>query len=424
MNNNDDQRLKDSIYRLFEVTPVPTIFTYPDGNLEYVNPALKKMLGYDGDEIYASNVVITHHQDLQLNERIRQQLNQPPFEPVQIEKRYKHKRGHTVYAQLNVVAQPDENDRVVRYISQLVDLTSIKKLYAAEVLLNKLVDQSNDAIYIVDPRFGQILNSNKPAYEMLGYSKEELLSMTVSDINPQYVTQLNWKDKIESIKRRESNVYESVLQKKDGTIFPTEVSVSYVELNQQSYILSIVRDISDRKEKELESLELANLDPLTQLPNRRVLDTKLREIFQQADEQEHMVGLIFIDIDDFKDINDRYGHSEGDIVLANIAKRLTHSLRQSDLVARIGGDEFLAVINGVSNKEHLNTLVTKLSNEFCFPFKTESRMLNVDVSIGVSIYPYDSHDPVALIRYADEAMYQAKKNLGTSIRQYGSSVDK
>ena len=164
MKDNTPQ-LEKTIYRLFEVTPVPMALSFPDGKLEYVNPALKKMLGYAGDEIYSKEVKITHLEDLHLNEALRKKLTLNPFDPIQVEKRYKHKLGHTIFVQLNIVAQPDNDKLIKRYISQLIDLTTIKKSDSAEILLNHLVNKSNDAIYVVEPKYGQILNCNQLAHQ-------------------------------------------------------------------------------------------------------------------------------------------------------------------------------------------------------------------------------------------------------------------
>jgi len=168
-------KIENSIYRLFEITPIPIALSFPDGKLEYVNPAFNQLLGYSAEEVYADDIIITHHDDIQVNKIIRKSLKEDPFSPVQIEKRYKHKLGHTIYAQLNIVAQPNDEGGITRYISQLVDLTAIKQSDAAEILLNRLVNQSSDAIYVVEPKFGQIVNCNQLAYRRLGYTKSELL---------------------------------------------------------------------------------------------------------------------------------------------------------------------------------------------------------------------------------------------------------
>jgi len=407
--------LDKTIYHLFEITPVPTVLSLPNGKLEYVNLALKKMLGYEGNDIYHEDVTITHPGDIKTNKTIRDTLTKNPFTPIQIEKRYIHKLGHTIYAQLNIVAQPNDKNKIKRYISQLIDLSAIKKSDAAEILLNHLVNHSNDAIYVVDPKFGQILNGNELAYQRLGYTKEELLLLSVIHIQPGFKNDNKWEQHYQRIKRNGNLIIESAHTRKDGSQFPIEASISVVEYKKTNYLIAIVRDITRRKEKELEALALANLDPLTKLPNRRVLETKLKDMLIKANKKNTLVAFIYIDLDNFKLINDSHGHTIGDGILVGAANRLRHCVRKSDVVARMGGDEFLVVMNGVDNKASLKIMTSKLKDEFSLPFKIKSHLINVEASIGVSVFSNNNADAYTLIQLADEAMYEAKKQAGTTL---------
>lgn len=407
--------LDETIYHLFEITPVPTVLSLPNGKLEYVNLALKKMLGYEEDDIYHQDVTITHPDDIQTNKTIRVSLTKKPFTPIQIEKRYKHKLGHTIYAQLNIVAQPDDNNQIKRYISQLIDLSAIRKSNSAEILLNHLVNHSNDAIYVVDPKFGQILNGNELAYRRLGYTKEELLLLSVTHIQPGFKNDNNWEKHFQRIKRNGNLLIESTHTRKDGSQFPIEASISFVEYKESGYLIAIVRDITRRKEKETEALALASLDPLTKLPNRRVLESKLQDMLSKANKKHTLVAFIYIDLDNFKLINDGHGHTIGDGILVGAANRLRHCVRKSDVVARMGGDEFLVVMNGVDNEETLKLMTSKLKDEFKLPFKIQSHLIDVQASIGVSVFSNNNADAYTLIELADEAMYEAKKHPGTTL---------
>lgn len=407
--------LDETIYHLFEITPVPTVLSLPNGKLEYVNLAFKKMLGYKGDDIYQEDVTITHPDDIQTNKTIRVSLTKNPFTPIQIEKRYQHKLGHTIYAQLNIVAQPDEQNKIKRYISQLIDLSAIRKSDAAEILLNHLVNQSNDAIYVVEPKCGQILNCNQLAYQRLGYTKEELLRLSVLHMQPKFKDDNNWEQHSERIKHNGNLIIESAHTRKDGSQFPIEASISFVEYKKSGYLIAIVRDITRRKEKELEALALANLDPLTKLPNRRVLETKLQDMLLKANKKNTLVAFIYIDLDNFKLINDEHGHTIGDGILIGAANRLRHCVRKSDVVTRMGGDEFLVVMNGVDNTGTLKLMTSKLKDEFNLPFKIQSHLIDVQASIGVSVFSNNNADAHTLIQLADEAMYEAKKHPGTTL---------
>ncbi|QBG36928.1 sensor domain-containing diguanylate cyclase [Litorilituus sediminis] len=411
----NDAEIEYSIYRLFEITPTPIVLSYPDGKLEYVNPALKAMLGYQDDDIYEDDVVITYLDDIHLNKKIRQQLLEKPFTPIQIEKRYQHKLGHAIYTQLNIVAQANEQGIVKRYIAQLVDLTSIKKLDAAEILLNHLVNQSNDAIYVVDPKFGQFLNCNELAHRRLGYSKDELLKLSVADIRSDIERPEHWQAFIDKIKAKGSLIIESEHVRKDGTSFPVEANISFTHHHNSDYLLSIVRDISRRKQKEREAIERSNLDPLTKLPNRRILEKKLEEMFAKAKAKQSIIAFMYVDLDNFKQINDNFGHSIGDDILVGTANRLKNCVRQSDIVTRLGGDEFLIVMSNIDKEAYVEVMAAKVLKEFASPFKVQKQMIQADASIGVSIYMNNNNDAHTLIQLADEAMYQAKKQSGSSV---------
>ncbi|WP_076409502.1 diguanylate cyclase domain-containing protein [Shewanella sp. UCD-KL12] len=411
----DNSQIEQSIYRLFEITPIPVVLSYPSGKLEYVNPAFNKMLGYENEQIYADGIIITHHDDIPINQEVRRQLTEKPYSPVTTEKRYLHKNGHAIYAQLNIVAQPDMEGNIVRYISQLVDLTNIRKSEAAEVLLNHLVNQSNDAIYVVDPKSGDFLNSNHLGYRRLGYSKQELLTLSVPHIHPALKQDGKWQQHVKNIKDNSSQVIESTHNRKDGTAIPIEANISFIEYNSAEYLIAIVRDISRRKQKELEVLEQANLDPLTNLPNRRIMEQKLTQLFAKAEQDTLFIAFIYIDLDKFKIINDTYGHTTGDGILKGAAKRLKACIRESDIITRLGGDEFLVVVNGFKKEEQVKLMTEKLLEKFNSPFHIGPNTLHVAASLGVAVYYGNNTDVQTLIQLADEAMYQAKQISGTSI---------
>jgi len=404
-----------TIYRLFEITPIPTILSFPDGKLEYVNSALKKLLGYQGDDIYNDSVVITHESDLEVNKEIRKQLLHSPFEPVQIEKRYKHKDGRTIYAQLNIVAQANSQGIVERYISHIIDLSAVKKADAAELLLTRLVDSSTDAIYVVDAKYGQFLSSNHLGYHRLGYSKKALMSMTVADLHPEFKDEIRWQAHVNKIKEHKKLVLESEHRKANGEILPIEAGISFATLNGKEYLLAIVRDISQRKAQQASVIEQLNQDPLTKLPNRRVLNDKLAAMIEQSRNSKKLLAVIYVDIDNFKDINDAHGHTIGDKILIGVAGRLTNSVRKSDIVSRIGGDEFLIAIGQLSSSAVIESMVGKLLSDFSAPFGIDDQLINVAASFGVSVLNGEDYQHSELIDFADKAMYQAKYKQGTAV---------
>ncbi|USD59639.1 diguanylate cyclase [Vibrio sp. SCSIO 43140] len=407
---NESTQLSISIRRLFDVTPVPTAISGPSGKLEYVNPAFTKMLGYTQDELFTEGVIITHPDDLALNLDIRAQLLANPTKPLKIHKRYRHKDGHPILAELNMAAEVDNSGNVTRLISQIVDLSGSRQFQAAELLLNQLVRKSNDAIYVVDAEFGHILNCNELAYKRLGYSKEELLRLSVPDINPLFRNSMTWRDHVKSMRMHEKKLIESTHIRKDGSEFPIEASVNMVEHNGDTYFVAIARDISERKEKELRLLEAQNLDPLTDLPNRRLLESKLHDLLCECCTRSEKVAFMYLDIDNFKHINDTYGHVVGDKVLLALANKLKDFTRQSDIVSRLGGDEFLVVLPGLNSRAHVLSLADHILQVTSHPFHIDDSLsLEVKLSLGATLCESKALDVAKAVSSADRAMYLSKK---------------
>lgn len=408
-------RLDESISRLFDVTPIPTAITSPKGCLLYANLALCQFLGYSRDELMSNDVVMTHPDDLEINQRIRSQLCQDPFTPIQVEKRYRHKKGYTLIAQLNIAADVNEVGTVHHFVSQIVDMSAIRKSHAAELLLNHMVKKCSDAIYVAEMEYGHILNCNELAYKRLGYSKEELLQLSVIDINPRFTKETTWSEHVSRMRLNGEACIEATHRRKDGTELPIEASVNLVEFDGQQYFLAIVRDISERKEKQLKALEAQNLDPLTNLPNRRLLESQLKQLVGECRKKAEKIAFMYVDIDNFKSLNDRHGHVVGDKVLTEFATRLQGFTRQSDLVGRLGGDEFLIVLPGLNSREHVLSIANHILQVTSHPVDIgELEPIPINVSLGATLC--DSHrlNCVLAVSVADKAMYVAKTQQGSA----------
>jgi diguanylate cyclase (GGDEF)-like protein/PAS domain S-box-containing protein len=174
-------------------------------------------------------------------------------------------------------------------------------------------------------------------------------------------------------------------------------------------LMGITREINELKQAELNLQHLATHDMLTGLPNRYLMTDRLDRILVQAERSQSLVALLFVDVDDFKVINDTYGHDSGDELLRAVAQRLTRSVRASDTVCRIGGDEFVIVLETLSQAEHASIVATNVQRSLAKPFSIRRHRLKITVSIGISLFPQDGADTEMLLRAADYAMYLAKR---------------
>ncbi len=175
-------------------------------------------------------------------------------------------------------------------------------------------------------------------------------------------------------------------------------------------ILVIARDITDKKQIEQRILHQASHDTLTGLPNRKMLDERFKVAKSLADRNSKQMGLLFLDLDKFKHINDTLGHHIGDIVLKSVAERLNSSIRDSDLVARIGGDEFLVLASQIKDHGDLFSIAEKLLETMREPIYVEGQNLLLSTSIGLALFPKHGEDLYTLIKRADKALYHAKNS--------------
>lgn len=185
----------------------------------------------------------------------------------------------------------------------------------------------------------------------------------------------------------------------------------------------IFKDITARKEAELELQHMATHDYLTDLPNIRLFLEHLEKALDRARRSGLCVALLYLDLDGFKHINDRYGHGAGDEVLRMVAKRLMANVRRADVVARLGGDEFSVLMTDLPCSSRLDSLVERLHRTIREPFALRSIEANVTVSIGISLFPMDAQDSAALIRYADQAMLHSKSIGKDCYYHYSNLVD-
>lgn len=203
----------------------------------------------------------------------------------------------------------------------------------------------------------------------------------------------------------------------DGSEIDVEVASTPFTLDGKLAVQSIFRNITERKLAEQHLEFLANFDPLTGLPNRRLFFDRIGQSFLNAKRQKHLVGLLYLDLDRFKDVNDSFGHAVGDQLLQQVSERLAQALRLSDSVARMGGDEFTVILTKIVEPDDAAIVAQRIVGSLSRPFMLEGHPVSIGVSIGIGIYPLDGEDPDTLLKKADTAMYLAK-GAGSNLFRY------
>jgi diguanylate cyclase (GGDEF)-like protein/PAS domain S-box-containing protein len=218
---------------------------------------------------------------------------------------------------------------------------------------------------------------------------------------------------------------ESVNVRKNGEEFSAQLTSISVRDSKGNYlgIITTCEDISFRKVAEEKIHQLAYYDVVTGLPNRGMFLERLHQTLSHAQRDGDKVNLIFLDLDNFKDVNDTQGHDVGDKLLRSVADRLSSCMRDSDVLARLGGDEFVVVCPSVITQESVATVVQRIMAIFDDPFEIDGRQLYTSASIGIAVYPDDSLDASTLFRCADTAMYQAKNDGRAQFRFFSAELN-
>lgn len=300
-----------------------------------------------------------------------------------------------------------EQDEVVMVIR---DITLRKQQEAELRLWGKVFEGSNEAILITDAQLNIIL-VNKTYEKIMGYTESEVLGVDTATVGARLHSHSFFRNLVHILKERGHWQGELINKRKDGEKFPTWYSISQV-LNadgQPENYIAIFSDISERKKSRERIDFLAHHDSLTELPNRALLNDRLEMAINTAKRRGEKVGLLFIDLDRFKNINDSLGHTAGDQILRQTAARLSAAVRTDDTVARLGGDEFVVLLPRVRDERSLVEVAIKLREELLLPYILEDMPLHLSPSMGIAVYPDDGDNPNTLIKNADAAMYLAKE---------------
>lgn len=318
----------------------------------------------------------------------------------------------------------------VKLFWQMVtNLKQIKvELEKSQNQLQAIIYNAMDGIITISET-GEIQGFNPAAEEIFGYSQAEIQGKNVNMLMPDPTREKHDSYLKRHLQTGESRIMgisgrEVVALRKNGESFPMEVSISEMVLGGQKYFVGIVRDITERKQAEQKIAHLAHYDYLTDLPNRALFLSTLEHSILLARRNKYKAAVLFLDLDGFKPINDTLGHDVGDLLLQGVAKRLKGTIRESDTVARVGGDEFTFVLNNIESGKAASLVADKIIAALSDPFDLKGRQCRVGGSIGISLFPDDASDLETLLRQADEAMYLAKQSGKNNYKFYPDVLQK
>jgi diguanylate cyclase (GGDEF)-like protein len=278
-------------------------------------------------------------------------------------------------------------------------LTSSLDALADSELARSFVEQTSEGIVLVDRTRGTILRTNDAAQRMFGgltpVEAAQWLGPLTSETSP--------------VDGGRPTAREVSLARPDGGQLDLEVAVHPLSSGRNRVVCAVLRDVSERKQVEQRIRHQAYHDGLTQLPNRALFNDRLAVSLAQARRALENVGVLLLDLDHFKTINDTMGHDLGDELLVQASDRLRRCVRDGDTIARLGGDEFVVLLPRLESPTHAGHVAERILNALRAPFSLGGREVHISSSIGVSVHPQDGDDASTLFRNADLAMYHAKQ---------------
>ncbi|MBP1634902.1 MAG: response regulator receiver modulated diguanylate cyclase/phosphodiesterase with sensor(s) [Acidobacteria bacterium] len=302
-----------------------------------------------------------------------------------------------------------------------------------------VLEAAPDALVLVDGA-GNIALANEPAEQLFGYSRGELLGQAVEILLPTCYRDAHLRHRAAyttDLRRRPVGGGPELFGlRKDGAEFPVEISLAPLASRRGTFVMIAVRDISARKRAEAEHRHLvreralyaeisrlARQDTLTGLPNRVLLHDRLSLALASASRHGQKLGVVFLDLDRFKHVNDSLGHGTGDALLQSVAGRLTANVRRTDTVSRQGGDEFVILLSEVRRRDDLAMAAAKIMAAINAPHHVAGQELHVTASLGIAVYPDDGEEVETLIRHADIAMYHAKDHGRDNCQFFAPDMD-
>ncbi|MDM5330180.1 GGDEF and EAL domain-containing protein [Neobacillus sp. CF12] len=401
--------------------PYPCCVMDLEGSIVFSNEAAQQLMGYEGNSDYQRNFIsILDEEEI---DKIIAHINAVlKGERLSLQTKLRHRNGYVM--KVNIVSIPIKVEGVILGIcGYITDAVNEKTRLSSSITSNwdNIFSGIEICLWTLNAKTMETISISPVCQTIFGYREEDFLQ------NPQLWEQIILPvDKkgtfkhMELVKRGKSSLHEySIISKSGEHKWVSDFIVPI--FSEQHYapvrLDRIVVDITKRKKAEEKLTFLAFHDSLTGLPNRRKLDHELQKALNEAKEIKRIVGLLFLDLDRFKYINDLLGHRMGDKVLQVIAERLKDSLRNDDLISRQGGDEFVILLKNLVTRKDLQEAAARINRIIAEPIRLNGNEYVLSASIGMSIFPDHGYEAEGLIQKADHAMYLAKES-GGGIQAY------
>lgn len=379
-----------------------------NAEIEYINPAFEDLTGFNQAELFHQSLytaLCNARQNANAYEQILQTL--ATGQVWQDELVAAHKNGSLYQQETVILPVRNHQGNLINYVVVSRDITQRRQTEAALKRYQLLSQHTRDIVLFMRPN-GQIVDANDAAVQAYHYSREELLGLKFHDLHDSASAALLEDQMLQA--QEHGLLFEATHQRKDKTLFTAEVSVQGALIDQETLLLSIIRDITNRKRTEENLFRSAFHDSLTNLPNRTFFLERLRQALQH---DRSLFAVLFLDLDRFKVINDSLGHLAGDQLLVAIAERLVNCLKPEDTLARFGGDEFTILLENIQDLSQATQVAERIQQELAHPFQLNGQDVYTTTSIGIVLSTIGWTQPEEFIRSADTALYRSKAMGGT-----------
>ncbi|MES9993031.1 MAG: EAL domain-containing protein [Candidatus Thiodiazotropha sp.] len=396
--------------RVLEQSPASVMITNTNGDIEYVNPRFEKVSGYSADEVVGKNPRI-----LKSGDKTREEYK-AMWEALLAGREWrgifhnKRKDGSIYWESASISPLRDERGQITHFIAVKEDVTTQKRAEDQLRMNATVFDTTSEGIMVTDA--DNVIKTVNPAFTRItGYSAEEVIGQSPSILSSGRHNEEFYEELWDSVLHKRYWSGEVWNRRKDGSVFPEWLSIAAIpdEDGVAKEYVAVFSDISKHKENEEQIRYQANYDALTGLPNRSLLSDRLEQAIGSALREKWKLAILFIDLDQFKMVNDTFGHVMGDELLQLVAERIGDSVRESDTVARFGGDEFVILLQDINEMDAVANLATKVIDKITKVFTLYERDIYIGASVGITIFPDDAMSADSLLRNADMAMYQAKE---------------
>jgi diguanylate cyclase (GGDEF)-like protein/PAS domain S-box-containing protein len=412
-----------------EQSPVSVVITDLDGTIEYVNPKFEHVTGYSARDAigHTPRILKSAETDPALHVKLWETITRG--ETWQGEFHNRREDGRLYWESAVISPIRDEAGNISHYIAVKEDITARKQAEEQLRLAATVFEKTREGLLVTDA--DNHIKAVNPAFcTITGYSADDVLGrdprfLSSGRQSPEFY-QAMWAT-LASKGHWEGEIWN---RRKSGEIYAEWLSLTAIHdrnddtnTGRVEEYVAVFSDITQRLQDEERIRHQANYDSLTELPNRSLLLDRLGTAIAEAKRKQLCIALLFVDLDRFKPVNDSLGHQAGDDLLRQVARRLTDLVRGNDTVARLSGDEFVLILNGLAERKAATGMAERVNRSLAKAFEVQGQEVFIGSSIGISVYPKDTEDASTLLRNADMAMYRAKEAGRGTYRFFTSEMD-